>query len=116
VVVRARRARPRAALAELVAPLEGEEQRRAAEEPVPDADAVRVLSIHGAKGLEFHTVILPDLARGAPPSSGDGWGVQARFSREQKALAVQTRGALSSSWLEYERLNKVHADGELRPA
>ncbi|HZQ55707.1 MAG TPA: UvrD-helicase domain-containing protein [Bryobacteraceae bacterium] len=33
--------------------------------PAPGADCVRVMTIHGAKGLEFDTVIVPKL--GAPP-------------------------------------------------
>jgi len=105
---------PERGLAELVATLAAEEQRRAAEEPVPESDAVRVLSIHAAKGLEFGTVILPDLARGAPQDQGDADGVEVRFSRELGALTVRSRAALSSSRVEYERLQRVHADAELR--
>src|SRR5262245_2919287 len=105
---------PERGLAERVPTLAGEQQRRPAEEPVPEADAVRVLSIHAAKGLEFATVILPDLARGAPQDLGDVDGVEVRFSREQGALALRSRAAFSSTWVEHERLKRVHADAELR--
>ena len=90
--------------------LEREERRRSAEEPLPDTDAVRVLSIHGAKGLEFDVVVLPDLARGKPPD----WEDALRYSRELDALAVRTRAATSSSWIERERIEKEHEDAELR--
>ncbi|MBV9265962.1 MAG: UvrD-helicase domain-containing protein, partial [Acidobacteriaceae bacterium] len=36
--------------------------------PVTGADCVKVMTIHGAKGLEFDTVIVPQLGRRAKPS------------------------------------------------
>ncbi|HTO68999.1 MAG TPA: UvrD-helicase domain-containing protein [Myxococcota bacterium] len=90
--------------------LEREERRRSAEEPLPDTDAVRVLSIHGAKGLEFDVVILADLARANPRD----WEDALRFSREQNALAVRTRAASSSTWIERERIEEEHESAELR--
>ena len=103
-------AAPERPLRHWVEGLEREERRRSAEEPLPDTDAVRVLSIHGAKGLEFDVVILPDLARGKPPD----WEDALRYSRELKALAVRTRAASSSTWIERERIEKEHEDAELR--
>jgi ATP-dependent helicase/nuclease subunit A len=47
----------------------------------PDADVVRVLTVHGAKGLEFDVVIVPDLAAQIPHGSSrsflhsDKWGL-----------------------------------------
>ena len=107
-------AAPERDLGHFVAGLEREERRRSAEEPVPDDDAVRVLSIHGAKGLEFPVVVLPDLVRGSPPDFGDERGVDLRWSREQEALAVRTRAALSSTWVERERIERSHLDAEVR--
>jgi ATP-dependent exoDNAse (exonuclease V) beta subunit len=37
-----------------------------------------------------------------------------RYSREQSALALRTRAAFSSTWVEHERQKRVHADAELR--
>nr|MBA2282609.1 UvrD-helicase domain-containing protein [Acidimicrobiia bacterium] len=36
--------------------------------PEPDDDAVRILTVHGSKGLEFPVVVLAGLATGAPPT------------------------------------------------
>jgi ATP-dependent helicase/nuclease subunit A len=36
--------------------------------PEPDDDAVRILTVHGAKGLEFPVVVLAGLATSRPPS------------------------------------------------
>ncbi len=103
-------AAPELDLSHWVATLVSEEQRRSAAEPLPDIDAVRVLSVHGAKGLEFDVVVLADLARGEPPDSDDAL----RFSREQDALAVRTRAASSSTWLERDRIEDTHKDAESR--
>ena len=107
-------AAPERDLVRLATALEREEQRRAAEEPVPESDAVRVLSIHAAKGLEFDVVVLPDLARGTPPDYGDERGVSLSFSRELGALAISTRAARSASWVARADLEKAHQDAELR--
>lgn len=56
-----------------------------------DADAVRIMTVHGAKGLEFDTVILPDLA-----SSGGG-GTRALFATAEPRRLVMARGVRSMS-------------------
>ena len=38
----------------------------------PDEDTVKVMTVHKAKGLEYHTVFLPDLIAGEFPSNGIG--------------------------------------------
>ena len=48
-----------------------------------EADVVRLLTVHGAKGLQFEVVVVPDLAAGLPRSSksdffcSDRWGLLA---------------------------------------
>ncbi|MGK2858870.1 MAG: UvrD-helicase domain-containing protein [Thermoanaerobaculia bacterium] len=56
-----------------------------------DADAVRIMTVHGAKGLEFDTVILPDLA-----SQGSG-GSRPAFATAVPERLVMTGGARSVS-------------------
>ncbi|MBO0707566.1 MAG: ATP-dependent helicase [Candidatus Dormibacteraeota bacterium] len=49
------------------------------DEPLPPTaseDAVQVLSIHQAKGLEFHTVLVPALVEGRLPHSRRGTGIE----------------------------------------
>ena len=56
-----------------------------------DSDAVRIMTVHGAKGLEFDTVILPDLA-----SQGSG-GSRPAFATTAPKRLVMTGGARSVS-------------------
>lgn len=53
---------------------------RAVSSEASDVDAVRVMTIHGAKGLEFPAVHFPALATGYMPSSWRGVRVQAPTS------------------------------------
>lgn len=50
----------------------GEARSTRGPEVAPDADAVKIMTVHQAKGLEFPVVYLPNLARGMFPSSGRG--------------------------------------------
>lgn len=60
-----------------------------------DADAVRIMTVHGAKGLEFDTVILPDLGSQA------GGGARPAFATSEPRRLVLTGAASSvSSWEE----------------
>jgi ATP-dependent helicase/nuclease subunit A len=72
---------------------------------------VRLASIHGAKGLEFPVVILPDLAR--PGGGAIAPSVDVKLLRvEERALAISTRAAISASWLARERDEEVHNAAE----
>ena len=78
-------------LADFVARLRADLRKPPREEQAATTDeggeAVRIMSIHQAKGLEFPIVAVPDLDRKAPESRGsvatdDHLGIVARFSEE----------------------------------
>lgn len=104
------RSKPGCNLADLVRALEAEERRPAADEGDEAPDRVRLMSIHGAKGLQFPVVILPDIARGS--GGGLAPSVEVERLRDRDTLAVSTRAARSASWLERESLEAVHDDAE----
>ncbi|MEY2464767.1 MAG: ATP-dependent helicase/nuclease subunit [Acidimicrobiaceae bacterium] len=56
--------------------------------PEPDDDAVRILTIHGSKGLEFPVVVLAGLA-----SSGRDNGPWVRWGDERPEVAVGPKGS-----------------------
>ncbi|MBI2213617.1 MAG: UvrD-helicase domain-containing protein [Acidobacteria bacterium] len=56
-----------------------------------DADAVRIMTVHGSKGLEFDTVLLPDL------SSQVGGGSRPAFATAEPKRLVMTGSAATVS-------------------
>ncbi|MEX2431396.1 MAG: 3'-5' exonuclease, partial [Dehalococcoidia bacterium] len=82
------------------------EQARSVETPVPegDEDAIRILTIHGAKGLEFPIVILADL--GARP---DYRPPAVLFDREADAIEVRLG---RSETVRYDALRQAEAERE----
>ncbi|MCZ6570271.1 MAG: UvrD-helicase domain-containing protein [Deltaproteobacteria bacterium] len=76
-------------------------------------DKVRIFSVHGAKGLEFPTVILPDLGRN--PGGEDARGaprIRVAWLPIVRALAVSTDAGCSASWLHHTWEEKRHAQAE----
>jgi ATP-dependent helicase/nuclease subunit A len=76
------------------------------ESPLADEtlDAVRILSIHRSKGLEFPVVLLPDLHRQAPSHRTE----TVRYDRSSKTLGVRlgeamNAGAAALAFLDRER-------------
>lgn len=65
---------------------------------VADPRAVRILTVHASKGLEFPVVVLPELGAGDPPETS-----AVRFDRK-RGLAIKPTDALR------ERLSDAHAD------
>ncbi|MEX2205111.1 MAG: UvrD-helicase domain-containing protein [Myxococcota bacterium] len=102
--------KPGCSLADLVRMLEGEERRPAPADSEEAPDRVRLISIHGAKGLEFPIVILPDLVRGA--GGGRAPRVEVARLRDRGALAVTTRAGDSASWIEHQDAEANHARAE----
>ncbi|MGH9887980.1 MAG: 3'-5' exonuclease, partial [bacterium] len=98
-------------LVELVRVIELEERRPAPGEAEDAPDRVRLSSIHGAKGLEFPVVILPDLARPSGRPMDPSVNVQLLRTGEP-ALAIATRAAISTSWIARERDEQVHEAAE----
>ena len=82
-------------------------------------NAVRVLTIHMAKGLEWDMVIVPDLAASFSPRQGseDERGVCAVVGgpgRGPPALAVRMGTARTPAYAEHERVEKTEKDAELK--
>jgi ATP-dependent helicase/nuclease subunit A len=76
-------------------------------------DKVRILTVHGAKGLEFPTVILPDLGRG--PGGDDPrrrQGTRVAWLPGRRALAISTDAARSASWVHHTWEEQRHAWAE----
>ncbi len=74
---------------------------------------VRILSVHGAKGLEFPTIIVPDLGRKPGGEDARGTrGVRVAWLPVRRLLAVSTDAGRSASWLHHSWEEGRHALAE----
>ncbi|MCZ6778940.1 MAG: UvrD-helicase domain-containing protein [Acidobacteria bacterium] len=83
------------------------------ESPLADEtlDAVRVLTVHKAKGMEFDVVILPDLCRKDDPPSGDGPLVQ-WIRPPFEGLAVGTNAGVNARRIAHDFIEAHHEKTE----
>jgi len=56
--------------------------------PCQEEDAVKILTMHGSKGLEFDVVYIPDLNKGVVPDSRSKAGGTAGINEERRLLYV----------------------------
>ncbi len=96
-----------------------EEENRKGESPLADGrtDAVRILTAHKAKGLEFDTVILPDVARGdRDPPPGRVTVARKRLSGGAPALCASLSEGKRKTWnaagLAAHLSEPLHAEAE----
>jgi len=71
--------------------------------PESDDDAVRILTVHGSKGLEFPITIVAGLASAGGRASNLVWGVDSRPEIRLKAHVLETHGyADANKWDDQE--------------
>jgi ATP-dependent helicase/nuclease subunit A len=104
-------------LAETIGVLEDERRsaRDAGDSPLADEtlDAVRVLSIHKAKGLEYPVVFVPDLGRQERPPARSEVAVAWLPGEGGGRPAVRLRdGACNVAWVEHEERARRHEAAE----
>ena len=94
---------------------EFQESRDEGESPLADetVDAVRILSVHKAKGLEFPVVFVPDVGRergsGGPPGLEAGWV----DGPAEGLLAVRLKdGTTNAAWIRHARSARRHEEAE----
>src|SRR5436190_13151958 len=90
------------------AELEAEAREPDAPIELEGLDAVRLMTIHAAKGLEFGVVVLADLGR-QPPGGGDGIRLGPHGSI---GLKLRRLGAPSEEAFAYEELGEREKDAE----
>ena len=91
--------------------LEQERKRKGTGEAEERAEAVRIMTLHGAKGLEFDTVFLPDLNEGILPYHRSGR--EADIEEERRLFYVGMTRAKEHLYLTWTR----HRFGkEMRPS
>ncbi len=95
---------------------EFQEAREEGESPLADesVDAVRILSVHKAKGLEFPVVIVPDVGR--EPRGGGRPGMEAAWVEGPPGpglLALRLAdGTTNTAWIRHARGARRHEEAE----
>lgn len=91
-----------------------EEERDEGENPLADAnyDAVKVLTIHKGKGLEFPVVILPNLCAEYRPAAFEKPLLLNDWSRKMVGLRLRRHGAINAAMLLLEKAQKEHEEAE----
>ena len=90
-------------------------ERSEGESPLADetVDAVRILSVHKAKGLEFPVVIVPDLGRESRGPGGAETSVARVADDGAGVLAVRlASGTTNAAWVRHHDLNRRHEIAE----
>jgi ATP-dependent helicase/nuclease subunit A len=90
------------------------DEREEGESPLADetVDAVRILSVHKAKGLEFDVVFVPDLGRESQHSRASGTSV-AWVPQDAGFLGVRlSDGTMNLAWVKHERATRLHEEAE----
>ncbi len=95
-------------------------ERREGDSPLADEtlDAVRVMTIHKAKGMEWPVVVVPDLARSSRSGGGQDW-ISAAVAEGlapavPAALALRIGRIQSPACLLREKKEKLHEEAESR--
>ena len=94
---------------------EFQEAREEGESPLADetVDAVRILSVHKAKGLEFPVVIVPDVGR--EPRGGGRPGMEAAWVEGPGPGLLALRladGTTNTAWIRHARAARRHEEAE----
>jgi ATP-dependent helicase/nuclease subunit A len=94
---------------------ESREAREEGESPLADetVDAVRILSVHKAKGLEFPVVIVPDVGREprrtGPPATDAAW---VRGAGPGLLAVCLADGTTNTAWVRHAQSARRHEEAE----
>lgn len=95
---------------------ESANQSDAEESPLADdrSDAVRLLSIHKSKGLEWEVVVVPDFRRATKPSHMSQPPFEIDRRRDTRVALVRSEIAQSPALVAHAQDEKLHEEAELQ--